>query len=95
MLIGLFVFILAPMIGAWMLTLTSDRVLSSYPRKVLFFTAIGLLFALLGELTRFGIGDYPLRDAMLLAAKDLVLWTLAGLGAAWCIRPEQKATAIP
>ncbi len=87
MLVGLVVFLVAPMIGAWMLSQTSDRVLASYPRKVLFFVAIGLLFAVFGELTRFGIGGYPLRDALLLAAHDVFAWTLIGLVVAWRVRP--------
>ena len=82
------IFLLAPMIAAWMLSLTSQRVLSSYPKKVLFFTGIGLLFALFCDLMKFGIGGYPLQDALLLAAHDIVLWTLVGMVVAWWLRPE-------
>ena len=35
-LVQLAVFLLAPMIGAWMLSVTSGPIISSYPRKVLF-----------------------------------------------------------
>lgn len=73
MLVGLFVFLFAPMIGAWMLSQSSRRVPSSYFRKVLFFVAIGLLFALFGALMSFGIGGYPVRDAIVLAANNLVV----------------------
>jgi len=88
-LIGLAAFLLAPMIGAWMLSLTSARILSSYPRKVLFFTAIGLLFAVFWDLTNFGIGGYPLKDAILLAGHDIIVWTIVGLVVAWRIQPER------
>jgi hypothetical protein len=82
------IFLVTPMIAAWMLSLTSQQVLSNYPRKVLFFTGIGLLFALFCDLMKFGIGGYPLQDALLLAAHDIVLWTLVGMVVAWRLRPE-------
>ncbi len=89
MLVGLVIFFLAPMIGAWMLSQTSERVMSSYPRKVLFFVAIGLLFALFTDLTDFGIGSYPLRDALLFAINHIVAWTLVGVVVAWRMKPER------
>jgi len=82
------IFLVTPMIAAWMLSLTSRQTLSSYPRKVLFFTAIGLLFALFSDLMKVGIGGYPLRDALILAAHDIILWTLIGVAVAWRLRPE-------
>ncbi len=91
MLIGLVMFILAPIIGAWMLSQTSEKVISSYPRKVLFFIGIGLLFAVFADLTRSGIGSYPIQDAVLLAISHVVVWTLVGLVVAWRIRPERMA----
>lgn len=87
MLLGLLLFLLSPMIGAWMLAQSSERVKSSYGRKVLFFMAIGLLFAIYGDLTTFGIGNYPLNGALALAAYHVVTWTLVGLAVAWRIRP--------
>lgn len=88
MLVGFFIFCLAPMIGAWMLSVTSERIISSYPRKVLFFSAIGLLFALFGDLSNYGIGNYPLGDALILAVYNICVWTIVGLVVAWCIKPE-------
>jgi len=90
MLVGLVVFLLAPMIGAWMLAQTSSRVRSSYVRKVMFFVALGLLLAVFSDVPRFGIGGYPLNDALALAANDLVMWTLVGLVVAWRIRPLER-----
>ena len=90
MLIGLAFFLLAPLIAAWMLSQTSEQVLSNYPRKVLFFTAIGLLFAIFGDLTNFGIGNYPFKDAALLAVNHIITWTLVGLVIAWRIQPEPQ-----
>jgi hypothetical protein len=94
MFVGLLVFCLAPIIGAWMLSLTSERTLSSYPRKVLFFASIGLLFALYGDLTAFGIGGYPLKSVLILAFHDVASWTLVGVVVGWRMRPERvRSTA--
>ena len=90
MLIELVVFFLAPIIGAWMLSQTSRRFMSSYPRKVLFFAAIGLLFAVFSDLSKFGIGNYPLSDALILAAYNIAVWTIVGLVVAWRMKPEKK-----
>lgn len=89
MLVGLVVFFLAPLIGAWMLSQTSKRVMSSYPRKVLFFVAIGLLFALFSDLMSSGIGSYPVKDSIFLGINHIVVWTLVGLVVAWRVKPEQ------
>lgn len=94
MLLGLVLFLLTPVIGAWMLSQTSVRVLSSYGRKVLFFTAIGLLFAIYGDLTSYGIGNYPLIGALAFGAYHIVTWTLVGLAVAWRIRPRQADQAV-
>lgn len=88
MLTGLIIFLLAPVIAAWLLSQTSTRILTSYPKKVLFFTGIGLLFAIYGNLTRFGIGDYPFRDAFILAIYNLIVWTMIGLVMAKWMKPE-------
>lgn len=91
MLIGLVLYLLAPMIGTLLLSQASNRILSSYHRKVLFFTIIGVLFAVFSDLQKFGIGGYPLRDAVLLGAHSIVVWTLIGLIVAWRIRPIQAS----
>jgi len=89
MIIGLVLFFLAPLVGAWMLSQASARVMSSYPRKVLFFVAIGLLFAIFTDLTNFGIGTYPIKDAVVLAVNHFIVWTLVGLVIAWRVKPER------
>lgn len=86
--VGLPVLLLPPMIGAWLLSHATDRLRASYGRKVLFFAAIGLLLAVSGDLARYGIGGYPLGDAMAYAVNHTVAWTLAGLVVAWRIRPR-------
>lgn len=88
MLVGLVVFILAPMLGAWMLSRASDRVLSSYPRKVVFFLVLGIQFALVSDMMAFGIGGYPLKDVILLGLNHIGAWTVVGLVVAWRITPD-------
>ena len=80
---------LAAIIGAWMLSQASDRVLCSYPRKVLFFTTIGLLIATFCDLNNFGIGRYPAGDAIAFAMNHIAAWTLVGLVVAWRMKPQQ------
>lgn len=86
--VSLLVFFISPTIAAWMLAQTSERVRSSFSRKVLFVVAIGLMLALSSDLTRFGIGSYPVKDAIAFALNRLVVWTLVALVLAWRIRPE-------
>ncbi|MBN2091320.1 hypothetical protein JW964_17040 [candidate division KSB1 bacterium] len=89
MLFGFLIFFLAPMTAAWLLSQASPKVLSSYWRKVLFFTAIGLLFALFDDLNNFGIGNYPLGDALIRAVYNICVWTVVGLVVAWQMKPEK------
>jgi hypothetical protein len=76
---------------AWLLSMTSRRVLTSYSRKVLFVVGIGALFAVFGELTKFEIGGYPAKSALLLAVYDVISWTLAGLVMARFIRSAPES----
>jgi hypothetical protein len=90
-LVQLPLFFLAPILAAWMLSCTSRGLLTSYRRKVGFFTAIGLLLGVTKYLTDFGIGSYPVDSAVILAVHDVVLWTVVGLVVAWKLKaqPEQ------
>ena len=90
MLIGLIIFLIAPIIGAWLLSHASENVLSSYTCKVSFFTGIGILFALFSDLSSYGIGGYPLGDALLLAGHSIIVWTLVGLVVAWKMKPVES-----
>lgn len=94
MMFGFVIFILAPIIATWLLSQTSENILSSYARKVMFFTGVGLLFALYGDLTSFGIGgDYPLSDAFIFAIHNIVLWTVIGLVVAWAVSFGRRRNA--
>ena len=82
------IFFVAPILAAWMLSVTSARILNSYAHKVLYFVGIGLLIALYGDLMLFNIDGYPLKDALLITLNDVITWTLVGLAVAWRIKPE-------
>jgi len=79
-------------IAAFLLSLTSDKIISSYYRKVLFFILIGLIFAVSHDLRNYGIGNYPLHDALILALHNILLWAVLGLITGLIIkRPVQPA----
>jgi hypothetical protein len=83
------------LLAAGLLSVTSAQVLSRYFHKVLFIASIGLLLAVTGDLTKFGIGGYPASSALLLAANDVASWTLAGLVMAWAMRAPEEARGTP
>jgi hypothetical protein len=81
-------FFILPSLATWMLSRAGSAVLSSYPRKLLFFATVGLMIGIANNLADFGIGGYPLNSAIVLSLHDLALWTAAGLVMAWRIKPE-------
>lgn len=85
--------IIAAATGAFLLSQTSEKIMLSYPRKVLFFAFIGLLVAILSDIGRYGIRNYPLGDALLLAVNDIALWTVVGLVIALLIKPSKTKVA--
>jgi hypothetical protein len=87
-LFGLLFAFCSTIIGAYLLSLTSDKIISSYPRKVLFFTIIGLLIAIFSDFNNYGIDGYPFGDALLLGINDLFAWTVVGLVVAWYFKPQ-------
>ena len=83
--------LVAAILAAGLLSMASPRILSRYSRRVLFVVVIGLLLAVFGDLAKAGIGGYPARTALLLAARDVVSWTLAALVMAWSMRAPLDA----
>jgi hypothetical protein len=72
---------------AWLLSLTSERIISSYPRKVFFVVIIGLLFAFFSDIKKYGIGNYPLNDTLIMTFHNIILWTVLGLVISLFIKP--------
>ena len=70
------------------------RYLSSIPRKVFFVVLTGLLFAFFSDLKKYGIGNYPLNDTLLMTLHNIVLWAVLGLVIALIIKPDAKRTVI-
>lgn len=80
--------LLASLIATWILSMADERVISSYIRRVLSFTVIGLFLAFAGEMTKFGIGSYPLKTTLILAVHAIIQWTFVGLFVAWRMKPH-------
>lgn len=53
------------------------------------------LLAIVRDLADIGIGGYPARTALLLAANNVASWTLAALVMAWSMRAPAKPAAAP
>jgi hypothetical protein len=86
-LLRLAVVLVATTLAAWIASLASGRVLSSWPRRFGFFVLMGLWLAVFSDLPQHDIGAHPWHAAVALAAYDLALWTLAGAVMAWRLRP--------
>lgn len=91
---GLFEFLIAPLIGAWMLSRTSEQYRSRFFNRVWFFIAIGLLLAITGDLHNFGIGGSPLALVLLFAARTVVTWTIVGIAVASIMRPVRQIDSV-
>jgi len=88
MLVDLLIFFVAATIAAWMLSLLSTQFRESYRSRVLFFAAIGLLFAVAVDFTNHGIGGYPLDDTVILALHRIAMWVFVGLVVGWRMKPD-------
>lgn len=78
--------LIAALLVAELLSAAHERILRSYPKKVLFVATCGLVIATLSELTQFDIGGLPLRSAGVLALSTFVGWVLVGLVQARIVR---------
>lgn len=74
------------MLAAGLLSAASMRVLGRYWRRFAFIVSVGLLLAISCDLARIGIGGFPVRAAVQLAAFRLVSWALVGLVMAGIVR---------
>jgi len=88
--LGFLQFLIVPLIGAWMLSKTSEQFQSRFINRTLFFVIIGCLLAITADLGSFGIGGSPLTVALLFAARTVVTWTILGLVIASIMRPAHS-----
>ena len=88
--LGLLQFLIVPLIGAWMLSKTSELFRSRFINRLWFFVVIGFLVAITGDLSRFGIGASPLTVALIFAARTIITWTILGLVIAALMRPVRQ-----
>ena len=88
MIYELFCILFAPMIAAWLLSVTSEQILGKYSRRVLFVMVLGLFIAVYGDL----FVQKPMDRILLTSINHLVGWTLAGLVIAWRIKPVKKTS---
>jgi hypothetical protein len=80
--------LVAALIMAALLALASAAVLSTFVRRFGFVLLVGVLIALTGDLSRYGIGGYPLGTAVSIALVQVAGWGLAGLVMAWAMRTK-------
>jgi hypothetical protein len=81
----LFCIFAAPVIAAWMLSATSERILAKYYRRVLFVVVLGLFLAVFSDV----FSEKPLDNILLSSINSLITWTLVCLVIAWRIKPEK------
>jgi len=80
--------LVVPMLAAWMLSVTTDRIRSVYLLRVLFVVAIGVIIALFDDVLQMSFGPQPKDYLAFLAVNHLVCWTLVGLVLAWRLKPR-------
>ncbi len=85
---GLIVMFGSTILAAWMLSRTSTDYRSSFGRRIVFFTVVGILFAVSIDLDSFGIGGRPMSDALVLGLHRVLMWTFVGVAAAWFMKPD-------
>ncbi|MFB0566616.1 MAG: hypothetical protein ACETWK_13195 [Candidatus Aminicenantaceae bacterium] len=86
LLFELFCIFAAPIIAAWMLSVSSERILAKYSRRVLFVTVLGLFLAVFGDV----FSEKPMDKVLLSSINSLITWALAGLVIAWLIKPKKE-----
>jgi hypothetical protein len=81
----LFYIFAAPAIAAWMLSVTSEKILAKYSRRVLFVVVLGLFLGVFGNV----FSEKPMDNILLSSINSLITWALVGLVIAWRIKPEK------
>ena len=82
----LFCIFIAPMVAAWLLSVTSENILAKYSRRVLFVMVLGFFLAVFGEV----FSPKSLDKILLSSLNNMITWALVGLVIAWRIKPVMK-----
>jgi hypothetical protein len=78
------------LIVAWMLSVASPRLLSSYARRVLFVALVGVVIALWDDLGQMYLGPQPRDYLAFLAVNNIIAWFVTGLVIAWKVKPRPE-----
>lgn len=84
------IMLVVPLIAAWMLSVTSEKILARYSRRVLFVALIGLIVSLFDDVLQMSFGPQPRDYLVFLAINNLITWVL--VGAVIAGRIKQAAT---
>jgi len=87
---SLLIAIVTATICAFLLSFASERILSTYPRRVFFVFLIGLLITFFSDSAKYGIGSYPLSDTLIIAVHNIIRWTVLGAVIGLIVKPESK-----
>ena len=88
LLVPIAVMFLVAFLAAWMLSVTSQKILSGYFRRVMFVTLLGVVVSLHDDILQTFIGPLPTDYLVFLAVNNVLTWFLMGLVIAWKTGPE-------
>jgi hypothetical protein len=90
MFIPILIIFAVPLLAAWMLSMTSNRIRASYCRRLFFVVCIGVIISLYDDVLQMSFGPQPKDYLVFLAVNNFITWVLAGLIIAWRIRPATQ-----
>ncbi len=76
--------------ASWMLSMTSEKILSRYYRRFLFVALLGGIIALYDDILQISMGPQPDDYQIFLAVNNVITWALAGLVIAWRVKPVAR-----
>ena len=78
--------LVVPTLAAWMLSVTSPKILSHYIRRVLFIVIIGVIISLYDDILQMSLGPQSKNYLLFLAINNFITWVLVGLVIAWRVK---------
>jgi hypothetical protein len=86
--VGILSFLFAPLAAAWLLSQTSDRLLATYFRRVIYVAALGVFVAVSADFPRTLTEERSFTAVAGMAGVSVITWVSVGLVLAWRIRPD-------